>query len=94
KSAREQYSLFLPEKSCHVENGNIEVEGGSDIALDRNIKRGALVTYTIPHPFRVRRLCRRGTVIVKVAYERNGVVLGRTIVGEVTVRQPPGTRAR
>lgn len=94
KSAQEQYSLFLPEKPCHVQSGDIEVEGGADISLNRNIKRGALVTYTIPHPFRVRRLCRRGTVIVRVAYERYGATLGRTIVGEVTIRQPSGTRAR
>lgn len=95
RSARDGYSLFLPERPCHLKKGEIEVEGGELISLDRNVRRGALVSYTLRHhPLTRRYRCRAHTLIVKPVYEHGEERTRRTFVGAVTVRLPPGTRAR
>lgn len=91
RSARSSYGVFLPQVGCHPKPEKPGAEGGAGYSLTSNVRKGATVSTVIRYPFRVRHLCGRKAVTVQVIYEASGRTT-RTIVGKVTVEQPPGTR--
>lgn len=88
-SAREDYSVFLPQTRCHG-RPEPEVLGGTGFPLDRDVHRGAVVSTFIAYPFRVSHSCGGRTVTIDILYRGEKAAL--TIVASRTVKQPRGTR--
>jgi len=62
------------------------------IAIDHDVSSGQVVSTHIVYPFLpLRRQCMKGRTTIEAVYQE---VDGpqRTIVGKITLRQPPGTR--
>ncbi len=91
ENARHYYSIFLPQPECHPRPGIPRTEAGAGIAIDHNAAAGQIVSARVTYPFAPVRPCMRGKLAVQVDYQpAEGPP--RTIVGETTIRQPPGTR--
>lgn len=91
-NARHYYSIFLPQSECHPRPGVPPMEAGDSIAIDHNVAAGQIVSARVIYPFApVRRQCMQGKTAIQVDYQ-SAEGPPRTIVGEITIRQPPGTR--
>lgn len=91
-NARHYYSIFLPQPECHRRPGEPAMEGGDSIAIDHNVAAGQIVSARVINPFApVRRQCMQGKTAIQVVYQPTEGPPG-TIVGKVTLVQPPGTR--
>jgi hypothetical protein len=92
ENARHYYSIFLPHPECHPRPGVPHTEGGVGIAIDHNVAAGQIVSARVTYPFApVRRPCLQGVTTIEAVYQPTEG-LPRTIVGKVTIHQPPGTR--
>lgn len=87
--AQRRYAILLPRTRCDGKHEPGEL-GGTGFSLNRDVRRGALVSTFIAYPFRVAHSCGGRTVTIDVLYsdERPGA----TLVATATIEQPPGTR--
>lgn len=91
-SARHYYSLFLPQPACHPRPAEAGIEGGDSIAIDHDVAAGQIVSARVIYPFLpIRDPCVKGRSTIEVVYQpAEGPP--HTIVGKITLMQPPGTR--
>ncbi len=92
QSARHYYSVFLPEPTCHPRPGEESEEGGVSDALERNVAAGETVSARVIYPFLpIRHPCVKARTTIEILF-RDAEDPQRTVVGKITLRQPPGTR--